>query len=207
MVIKDGPEFFYVFWGAIKAGIIPVPLNTLLRAKDYTYMIENSEATGVIYSAEFSGEVGPALDQASHKPRIALLTDGEVEGESLAKHMVTASPDLDPVPATADDDCFWLYSSGSTGNPKGVVHTHKDMVFTSQRYGVETLHIDENDIAFSAAKLFFAYGLGNTMTFPLWVGGEAVFLPGPPTPAVVHDIIETHKPTLYYSVPPFMRRN
>ena len=91
---------------------------------------------------------------------------------------------------------------GSTGtNPKGVVHAHKDMVITSQRYAVETLGMTEKDINFSAAKLFFAYGLGNAMTFPLWVGGSAILFAGPPSPADMHEIIETHRPTIYYGVP------
>ncbi|MEK9677148.1 MAG: benzoate-CoA ligase family protein [Rhodospirillaceae bacterium] len=199
MMIKDGPEFFYAFWGAIKAGLIPVPLNTLLRAKDYAYMIENSECKGVIYSVEFANEVKPALEQANHAPAVVLLTEGD--GDTLAKHMAGASADLAPAPAAPDDDCFWLYSSGSTGNPKGVVHAQKDMVVTSQRYAVETLNMTADDVNFSAAKLFFAYGLGNGMTFPLWVGGSAVFFPGPPTPAAMHEVIETHGPTIYYGVP------
>ena len=108
MMVKDSAEFFYVFWGAIKAGILPVPINTLLVAKDYAYMIENSEAAGVIYSAEFSGEVMAALEKSPHKPRVALLTEGD--GDTLAKHMASASPDLAPSPASPEGDCFWLYS-------------------------------------------------------------------------------------------------
>ena len=199
MVVKDSAEFYYLFWGAIKAGIIPVPLNTLLRAKDYTYIIENSEATGVIFSPEYLSEVEPAIEKSNHKPNTVLSTDGS--GECLAKQMLNASANLDAVTTTANEDCFWLYSSGTTGGPKGVVHAHKDMVVTSQYYGVGILGISEKDTCFSAAKLFFAYGLGNAMTFPLWVGAEAVLLPGPPTPDSCHEIIETYKPTIFYGVP------
>jgi benzoate-CoA ligase family protein len=199
MIVKDSAEFYYLFWGAIKAGIIPVPLNTLLRAKDYAYMIENSEAAGVLYSPEYSSEVNSALEQSTHKPKIILLTDGS--GETIAKQMLNASPYLDAAITAADEDCFWLYSSGTTGGPKGVIHTHKDMVVTSQHYAVGILGVNERDICFSAAKLFFAYGLGNAMTFPLWVGAEAILLPGPPTPDSCHEVIETYKPTIFYGVP------
>jgi len=199
MIVKDSAEFYYLFWGAIKAGIIPVPLNTLLRAKDYAYMIENSEAAGVLNSPEYSSEVNSALEQSTHKPKIMLLTDGS--GETIAKQMLSASPYLDAAITAADEDCFWLYSSGTTGGPKGVIHTHKDMVVTSQHYAVGILGVNESDICFSAAKLFFAYGLGNAMTFPLWVGAEAILLPGPPTPDSCHEVIETYKPTIFYGVP------
>jgi benzoate-CoA ligase family protein len=199
MMVKDAPEFFYAFWGAIKAGIIPVPLNTLLRAKDYAYMIENSEAAGIVYSAEFAGEVEPAIEAAQHKPNAILKAAGD--GGGLLAKMQDASAELAPAPAKPGDDCFWLYSSGSTGNPKGVVHAHKDMVVTSQYYGVETIGVGENDVIFSAAKLFFAYGLGNAMTFPLWSGAEAVLFEGAPTPDVVHTVIEEHKPSVYFGVP------
>jgi len=199
MIVKDGIEFYYIFWGAIKAGIIPVPLNTLLRAKDYSYMIENSEASCVIYSSDYSKEVETAVENSSHKPKINLLTDGD--GDTLAKYMNTASSDLSPAKTRPEDDCFWLYSSGTTGGPKGVVHAHKDMVVTSQHYGIGILGINNNDVCFSAAKLFFAYGLGNAMTFPLWAGARAVLFSGPPTPDICHEIIEKYKPTIFYGVP------
>ena len=199
MMVKDAPEFFYAFWGAIKAGIIPVPLNTLRRAKDYAYMIENSEAAGIVYSEEFAAEVEPAIAAAKHKPEVTLKAAGG--SESLLRRMEGASAELQPVAAKPGDDCFWLYSSGSTGNPKGVVHAQKDMVVTSQYYGVETIGLGESDVVFSAAKLFFAYGLGNAMTFPLWSGAEAVLFEGAPAPKVVHEIIEEHKPTVYFGVP------
>ena len=199
MMVKDSCEFVYLFWGAIKAGIVPVPLNTLLRAKDYAFNIENSETAAVIYSPEFAAEVEPALKQAKHTPKVVLRAAGD--GETLETRMRNASASLAPAPAKPDDDCFWLYSSGSTGNPKGAVHAHRDMVVTSQHYGVETIGLTENDVCFSAAKLFFAYGLGNAMTFPLWVGGSAVLFAGAPNPAIVHEVIETQRPTAYFGVP------
>jgi hypothetical protein len=119
MVVKDCPAFFYLFWGAIKAGIVPVPLNTLLRSSSYTFMIDDSSAAAVVYSPEFAGEVEPAIAAAARPPRYVLRTEGE--GQSLAALLAQSQPQFEAVPATAEDDCFWLYSSGSTGAPKGAV--------------------------------------------------------------------------------------
>jgi len=199
MAIKDCPEFFYIFWGAIKAGFVPVPVNTLLRANDYRFILENSGYAVAIYSLEFAAEVEQALGLADSGPAHSLATEG---GDSaFFALMGTAADTLEPAPATADDDCFWLYTSGSTGTPKGGVHAHRDMVVSSQYYGVETLGATEDDIHFSAAKLFFAYGLGNAMTFPLWTGGQAVLFGGRPTPDTMFETIETYRPTIFYGVP------
>ncbi len=199
MMVKDCPEFFYLFWGAIKAGIVPVPINTLLRASDYTFVLEDSNCAACVYSPEFAAEVAPALAAAAPGPAHRLATQGD--GTTLAALMAEASERLDPAPATATDDCFWLYSSGTTGTPKGAVHAHRDMVVTSELYGVRTLGVRADDISFSAAKLFFAYGLGNAMTVPLWVGGSAVLLPGRPTPQSTFEVIERFRPSVYYGVP------
>jgi len=199
MIVKDCPAFFYAFWGAIKAGIVPVPVNTLLRAPDYAYMIENSGCAGVLYSPEYATEVEPGLSASPHKPKAVLRT--EVTPSSFDVLMNRASLDLQPASAKATDDCFWLYSSGSTGRSKGAVHLHRDMVITSQYYGVDTLGARETDIFFSAAKLFFAYGHGNGMTFPLWVGGTAILSDERPSPPMTFGLIEKFKPTLYFGVP------
>ena len=199
MVVKDCAEFYFLFWGAIKAGIVPVPLNTLLRAKDYAFMIQDSGCAGVVYSPEFAGEVEAALEASPHKPAHVLRTEGE--GTTLAGLLGATAAELAPAATMATDDCFWLYSSGTTGTPKGAVHLHRDMVVTSQFYGTDTLGVREDDVCFSAAKLFFAYGLGNGMTFPLWAGATAVLFPARPMPDNTLEIIGKFRPTLYFGVP------
>jgi len=199
MVVKDCPAFFYLFWGAIKAGVVPVPLNTLLRASDYAYMIEDSACQAFIYSPEFAPEAEPALTIVKRKPPQILKVEGE--GQTFLSMMASVADTLEPYPSTAEEECFWLYSSGSTGRPKGAVHRQRDIPVTAHHYGVATLGIRESDIFFSAAKLFFAYGLGNAMTFPLHVGAEAVLLEPRPTPDSTFATIAKYKPTLYFGVP------
>ncbi|MBT5571485.1 MAG: benzoate-CoA ligase family protein [Alphaproteobacteria bacterium] len=199
MVVKDSPVFPFLFWGAIKAGLVPIPVNTLLHAKDYQHMIADSEAACVIWSPEFADEVKFALSVSSPGPRCKFPTEGNED--NFATRMAAAAITLDPAPASASDDCFWLYTSGSTGAPKGAVHAHRDMVVTSQNYGVDTLGAGANDVYLSAAKLFFAYGLGNAMTFPFWTGGQAILWHGRSTPDAMFEHIEKFRPTIYFGVP------
>jgi benzoate-CoA ligase family protein len=152
----------------------------------------------VIYSAEFAGEVEPALKTASAKPKHVLRATGE---GSISALMQQAATGLAPARATMTDDCFWLYSSGSTGRPKGVVHSHRDIPVTCAHYAVGVLGMDDGDVCFSAAKLFFAYGLGNAMTFPLWVGATAVLSDARPSPDMTFRLIEKYRPTMYFGVP------
>lgn len=197
MVVKDCPEFVYLFWGAIKAGIVPVPVNTLLRAPDYQYMIEDSGCAVVVYSPEYASEVEPDLASAKAQPATMVIEGGD---EALQNRLQQASSSLATAPATAEDDCFWLYSSGSTGRPKGAVHRHRDIVVTCVYYGEETLGMTADDVCFSAAKLFFAYGLGNAMTFPLWMGATTVLSDQRPSPEMTFDLIQRFQPTLYFGV-------
>ncbi len=203
MVVLDEPEFFYLFWGAIKAGIVPVPVNTLLRAADYAGLIEDSEAAALIYSPELAAEIEPALAMARHRPAIVLATRGDA---ALPEVMAMASPNLDPVPTSPTDDGYWLYSSGSTGRPKGTVHAQRDLAVACHHYGIETLGLREEDVFFSAAKLFFSYGLSNGMAFPLWVGGTAILMPGRPTPESSFAIIDRFRPTVFFGVPTLFAR-
>ena len=199
MATLDGPAFFYLFWGAIKAGIVPVPLNTLLRAADYAYFIEDSECAAIAFSPELAVEIEAALGGARHRPHVVLRTSGE--GPSLSAVMGAAASELEPAAAGSEDDCYWLYSSGSTGRPKGVVHSHRTLALTGQHYAVETLGAAADDVFFSAAKLFFSYGLGNAMSFPLWTGGTSILMPDRPTPESTFAAIERFRPTLFFGVP------
>jgi benzoate-CoA ligase family protein len=161
-------------------------------------MIEDSRCAAVVYSPELAHEVESALARAQGR-RVALPVEG---GEkSLRSALAEASPQLEAVPSAATAACFWLYSSGSTGRAKGVVHRHRDMVATSELFGRGVLGIREDDVVFSAAKLFFAYGLGNAMTFPLWAGATSVLLDARPTAKNTLETIERIRPTVYFGVP------
>ena len=151
-----------------------------------------------MYSPEYREEVTPALARSGHQPNFILCTEGP---SSVSDMLEEASPVLEPAETSADSECFWLYSSGSTGRPKGAVHRHRDIVTTCVHYAERTLGVMEDDVCFSAAKLFFAYGLGNAMTFPLWTGATAVLSGQRPSPEMTFDIIEEHRPTLFFGVP------
>ena len=195
MVVKDCPEFIYAFFGAIKAGVIPVPVNIMLRVADYQYLIEDCASTALVHSPDFSDTMSEALAAASHTPSQILTT------EELSARMTEQSPDLAPAPATEESVCFWLYSSGSTGNPKGVVHPHRSMVYTSQCSGVDTIGLVEDDSCFSASKMFHSYGFGNALTFPLWVGATIILSDQKVTPDMSFDMIEKYRPTVFFGVP------
>jgi 4-hydroxybenzoate-CoA ligase/benzoate-CoA ligase len=201
MIMLDTVNFPAVFWGAIKAGYIPIPINTLLTSDSYEHIIGDSRAQVLIVSEDLLGQVGPALAGQPFLEHV--IIDGEPAGgrPTLAALTARASSELEAAPTTADDCAFWLYSSGSTGAPKGVRHLHRNLKATSELYAKNVLGIEENDVVFSAAKLFFAYGLGNGMTFPFAVGATAVYMAERPTPAAVMHVLRTHQPTLFCGVP------
>ena len=202
LILLDTPEFAYSFLGAIKAGMVAVPVNTMLKPADYEYMLNDSRARAVIVSEALVSHV-----QAIPRERLRYLRDIVVVGNSpagmhsFAKLIASASPDLQAEPTRPDDAAFWLYSSGSTGFPKGCVHLQHDIVVACELYGKGILGVTERDRCFSVAKLFFAYGLGNGLYFPLSAGATSILWSGPPTPPNVFAVIERHRPTLFYSVP------
>jgi benzoate-CoA ligase len=201
MLCLDAPEFIGTFWGAIKIGAVPVPVNTVMRAADWLYFLNDSRAKAVVISAALLGDAAPILGQAPFLRHV--LVAGGAAGPHLSweDRVARASSTLSAAPTSRDDAAFWLYSSGSTGFPKGAVHLHHDMVVCAETYGRRVLEMRPTDRVFSAAKLFFAYGLGNTGYFPLAVGAQAVLFPHRPTPEGVFEILSTRKPTLFFGVP------
>jgi len=201
----DSVDFVAMFLGAIKAGIVPVAVNTLLTAHDYDYMLNDSRARVLVVSAELLPRIAPALGQHPHLRHVIVSGAGaSTEGgthHSLAALIAAAPTRFDPAATTRDDACFWLYSSGSTGAPKGTVHVHSSLIQTAELYAKPIMGIRDDDIVFSAAKLFFAYGLGNAMTFPLAVGATAVLMAERSTPAAVFSRLRRHRPTIFCGVP------
>jgi benzoate-CoA ligase family protein len=200
MVVNDCPEFVYLFFGAIKAGVCPIPLSNLLRANDFAFIFQDSQCAAVVYSSECAQEIKTAAAQSSWRVRHVLPLMGAASYGELARR---ASPDLSVQPAQAEDDCFWLYSSGTTGRPKGIVHLHRNIAVTCQRFAVEMLGAEKTDVFFSVPRLYFSYGLGCAMTEPLWVGGTIILDERRPTPQTVVDIFDRFRPTIFAGVPTF----
>jgi len=191
------------FLGAVKAGVVAVPVNTLLNEHDYGFMLADSRAKLVVVSEElyprFANLVGSCPDL---KHVIVSGTDGH--GHGRFEDLLGAAAGSDTTaPTTRDDICFWLYTSGSTGKPKGAVHVHANLRLTADLYGGPLLGLTENDLVYSVAKLFFAYGLGNAMTFPMAAGATTVLMPGRPTPEAVADLLRKYPVTVLFGVPTF----
>jgi benzoate-CoA ligase family protein len=202
LLLLDGPAFVYAFWGAIKIGAVPVPLNTLWKPADFAHAVLDSRATVIVVSAELLEQVDRMDPSARASLRHVVVTGPAALGRVAFNALVESGRDeLDAEPTRRDGPAFWLYSSGSTGKPKACVHLQHDMVVCAELFGKGVLGLAEHDRTFSVAKLFFAYGLGNALYFPFAVGATTILWPGPPTAANVYDVIERHRPTLFYSVP------
>ncbi|HEY5633274.1 MAG TPA: benzoate-CoA ligase family protein [Burkholderiaceae bacterium] len=208
----DSVDWPVAFLGAIKAGVVPVAANTLLKPQDYEYMLRDSRARVLFVSQAllpaFEGLQGklPTLERVivSEAP-----SAGGAQRDAFSALLAKGSDNFDPAPTIADEACFWLYSSGSTGAPKGTVHVHSSLIQTAELYARPILGIREDDLVFSAAKLFFAYGLGNGLTFPMSVGATALLMAERPTPDSVFRRLTAaqpaslggRRPTIFYGVP------
>jgi len=201
LVMLDTIDLPVAFLGALYAGVVPVPVNTLLTADNYDYMLAHSDAKMIVVSNALRATVDQAVSACSHPLKIVVsgpvANDRDISFTSLLEQ-----PPLQQAADThADQFAFWLYSSGSTGQPKGTVHSHANLYWTAELYGKPVLGLNDNDVVFSAAKLFFAYGLGNALTFPLSVGATVVLMAERPTPNAVFERLIKQQPTVFYGVP------
>ena len=195
LCLLDTIDFPTCFLGAIEAGIVPIPLNTLLTAEDYAFILADARPKAAIVSEARRTVFQEAARLAEWDGRVIVAAS---EMESLLEK---ASPMAQVARTRPDDACFWLYSSGSTGEPKGVVHRHISLARTAELFGQGVLGLSEADVVYSAAKLFFAYGLGNALTFPMWAGATSILFGARPTPEVVNAIIREKRPTIFCGVP------
>ncbi len=204
LIMLDTVDLPAVFWGAIKAGVVPIPLNTLLPPETWRYMIEDARADAVVISQELYDRAAPLLEEIAQRRHLHVIVSDRPSDQTtigLATLMDGSAAQAEAVDTRADETAFWLYSSGSTGNPKGTRHVHASPMATAKLFGGGVLGIKPDDVVFSAAKLFFAYGLGNAMSFPMSVGATAILLPDRPTPDSVKVILQAHNPTIFCAVP------
>jgi 4-hydroxybenzoate-CoA ligase len=207
LLFHDTVDYPVAFWGAIRAGIVPIPLNTLLTAEQYAYLFADSRVAATVVAAPLAPALLSIRARLPHL-RTIIVTEAGTDDRTTLRGVLFFEDVLaqaEPRPVTAstmsDEVAFWMYTSGSTGDPKAVKHVHTSLMACARLMGQGVIGIHENDVAFSAAKLSFSYGLGNAMAFPMSVGATAVLLPERPTPQAVLATLRHHRPTIFYAVP------
>jgi benzoate-CoA ligase family protein len=201
ILLPDSPEWVYAFYGSIKIGAVAVPMNTMLTSPDYEYLLNDSRARVLIVDAGLKPKIDRIRGSLRYLEHV-LVAGGSAAGEDCLKTaLAAAEPRLAAVETSKDDMAFWLYSSGTTGFPKGAIHLHHDMIVEADLYAEKTIGLREDDLSFSVARLFFAYGLGNGLYFPLRLGGTTVLYSDRPTPEAVFGVIDRYRPTVFYGVP------
>jgi len=209
LLLYDSVDFPVAFWGSVRAGIVALPLNTLLTADQYAYILGDSRASAIVVAAPLAKALVPILDRLPRLRTIIVVNASAEQHAAFADRDVHDFAELaSPGPSTlfwaptlSEEVAFWMYTSGSTGEPKGVKHVHTTLMAAARLMGQRVIGIREDDVVFSAAKLFFSYGMGNAMAFPMSVGATTALLSQRPTPDTVFDMMRRHRPTIFYGVP------
>lgn len=201
LIMLDSIDYVAAFFGAIKAGIVPVCLNTLLTTEQYAYILDDCRARAVIVAAPLVEKIAPVLDKLPMLQHVIVNMGEAGKHTSFDKLAGAASDTFETVATHPDETAFWLYSSGSTGMPKGTMHRQNALRYTADTYAKQVLGIREDDVTFSAAKIFFAYGLGNALTFPLSVGATVTLMAERPTPESVMRTMKRTNPSIFFGVP------
>ncbi|MFQ5681738.1 MAG: benzoate-CoA ligase family protein [Candidatus Binatia bacterium] len=206
LAVPDSPEFAFSFFGAIKIGAVPIPTNPWMKAGDYEYLLHDSRARVLIVHESSLPEVEKVRDRSRYLKHVIVVGKPKGKALSFESLVAKASGNLEAEPTRKDDVAWWGYTSGSTGFPKGAVHLQHDMVTITDLFVKPVLGMQENDICFSASKLFFSYGLGNSLYFPFRFGASSVLWPERPEPEKILQVIEKHHPTFFFSVPTLYAR-
>ncbi len=208
LLMNDSVDWPVAFWGAIRFGAIALPLNTFLHASQYGYILADSRASALVAAAPLARAIWPIIEQLPELRTVILVGAIENKAAFAGRQIylfddLIAAGDVTPFAAdtVSDEVAFWMYTSGSTGDPKGVKHLHSSLMATAKLFGQGVLGIKQDDVVHSAAKLFFAYGLGNAMSFPLSVGATSVLWPHRPSPDSVFEMMRRYRPSIFYGVP------
>jgi acyl-coenzyme A synthetase/AMP-(fatty) acid ligase len=200
LILPDCPEFAEVFWGAIKVGAVPVPVNPWLKGADYAFLLEDSRAKAVVVASEAAAQVAPLRDRCRSLRHVVVVGDPPANALGYEDLLARASASLEPADTCRDDVALWGYTSGSTGKPKAAVHLQHDLLQAADLVGQQIFGITHDDLIFSASKLFFVYGLGNSLYFPARVGASSVLAPERIEPERAFEVIATERPTVFFTV-------
>ena len=201
LLLRDSPEFIATFLGAMKIGAVPIPLNTFAHPSEYEFFVRHSRAKVIVGEAEFLEPIEAMLKSYALRGVISVRGDSFPGTHPFQKTLSAQSGELDPAPTVRDDMSHWVYTSGSTGEPKAAVHLHKNTMFCLEPYVRHVVQMTEEDVNYSVSRLFFSYGLTNSLFLPLWVGGGSILMPMRPEPERIFEFIQLYRPTLFFCVP------
>ena len=200
LILPDCPEFAEAFWGAIKIGAVPVPVNPWLKGVDYAFLLDDSRAKAVVAAAEAAAQIAAVRDQCRSLRHVIVVGDRAPNALAYEDLLARASASLEPADTSRDDVALWGYTSGSTGKPKAAVHLQQDLLQAADLVGRQIFGITHDDLIFSASKLFFVYGLGNSLYFPARVGASSVLVPERIEPERAFEVIAAERPTVFFTV-------